>query len=252
MLPGMPDGSWEQRADQLAKQAVAEGRATEWFDRLYAEATAGKVDMPWDRREPAALLREWMTARWPGDRGGSSGRDRASGRGGAGPALVIGCGLGADAEPIAALGFATTAFDISPTAIAQARRRNPGSAVSYRVEDVLALPAEFSRAFDLVIEIHTIQALPRSMRPRVVAAVANTVAPGGTALVIGAAYGTIPDGDAGPPWPIVRSELDGFVDAGLKEVAVEAVGDLSAGSVARWRAEFRRPRTAVGSSAGAE
>ncbi|MCC5670705.1 class I SAM-dependent methyltransferase [Nostoc sp. CHAB 5784] len=38
-------------------------------------------------------------------------------------ALVIGCGLGDDAEAIASLGFEVTAFDISPTAIAWCQER---------------------------------------------------------------------------------------------------------------------------------
>ncbi len=44
-------------------------------------------------------------------------------------AVVIGCGLGADAEYVASLGFDTTSFDISGTAIRLARQRFPGSAV---------------------------------------------------------------------------------------------------------------------------
>jgi SAM-dependent methyltransferase len=48
-------------------------------------------------------------------------------------ALVVGCGLGADAEYLAGLGFATTGFDISEAAIRIAQQRHPGSPVHYLV-----------------------------------------------------------------------------------------------------------------------
>lgn len=68
-------------------------------------------------------------------------------------ALVVGCGLGADAEYIARLGFDTVAFDVAETAIRLARERFPESTVDYVVRDLLDPPAEWLRAFDLVAEI---------------------------------------------------------------------------------------------------
>lgn len=38
-------------------------------------------------------------------------------------AVVIGCGLGDDAEYLASMGYEVTAFDISPTAIAMCHTR---------------------------------------------------------------------------------------------------------------------------------
>jgi protein-L-isoaspartate O-methyltransferase len=45
-------------------------------------------------------------------------------------ALVVGCGLGYDAEFLARLGYAVTGFDVAPTAIERAVRENPGSAAA--------------------------------------------------------------------------------------------------------------------------
>ena len=81
-------------------------------------------------------------------------------------AVVVGAGYGADAEHLAALGYETTAFDISPAAVAAARERYPDSAVDYRVADLLDLPDDLVGAFDLVVEIYTIQALHGSLRER--------------------------------------------------------------------------------------
>ena len=70
-------------------------------------------------------------------------------------ALAVGAGLGFDAEHLAALGSATTAFDVAPTAVAMARERFPGSRLDYCVADLLDLPREWEGAFDLVVEIIT-------------------------------------------------------------------------------------------------
>ena len=103
---------WDLRGDELAREAIARGDSTGWFDALYAEGVDGRVDMPWDRSDPQPLLAEWA------DSIGLDGTGRS--------AVVVGCGLGADAEYLARLGFDTTAFDIAPTAVAEARRRHPG------------------------------------------------------------------------------------------------------------------------------
>jgi len=88
---------------------------TGWFDELYAAAERGERDVPWDRAEPNPRLVEWA-------------RDReVSGEGKS--AVVVGSGLGEDAEYVASLGFDTTAFDVAPTAIRAMERKFPGSRV---------------------------------------------------------------------------------------------------------------------------
>ena len=103
----------EDEEARLAAASLATGDPTGWFDRLYAAGEAGRVPLPWSRREPHPLLTEWAQ------------RHHLAGEGKR--AIVPGCGLGADAEYLAGLGFATTAFDISPTAIRLARHRHPDS-----------------------------------------------------------------------------------------------------------------------------
>ena len=81
---------------------------------------------------------------------------------------MVGCGLGDDAEELARRGYDAAAFDVIEKAIAWCRRRFPDSAVDYRVADVFALPEEWQRAFDLVVEIQTIESLPIADRTRVI------------------------------------------------------------------------------------
>ncbi len=225
MMSGMAD--WEQRADELAAQAIAEGTPTAWFDRLYAAGRRGDVSMPWDRTEPQPVLVEWAKDR------GVSGTGRT--------AVVVGCGLGRDAEFVAGLGYETTAFDVADTPIRIVRERYPESRVHYVVADVLHAPAEWARAFDLVVESYTVQALPVAVRAAATRAVAGLVAPGGSLVVIAFAR---PDGEpprTSPPWPLTRAEVDAFATGGLVPVSV---GRGRADST-RWLAEFRSQRGGI-------
>ena len=209
--------NWEDRAEEYAAEALAEGTPTAWFDRIYAAGRRGEVGVPWDRDEPNPLLVEWAAGR--------SGTGRS--------ALVVGCGLGKDSEFVGGLGYATTAFDVSGTAVAFVRERYPGSPVDYRVADLLDPPAGWSRAFDLVVEIFTVQALPATVREQAVSNVAGFVAPGGTLLAIS---GIREDGDpprVAPPWLLTSADIESCGTGGLSAVEIARVGG-------RWRAEFRR------------
>jgi SAM-dependent methyltransferase len=198
--------------------------ATAWFETLYAEAAAGDRSVPWDRDYPNPLLVEWLASH-PLDAAGKR-------------AVVVGCGLGNDAELIAARGFDTTAFDIAPTALELARDRYPDSPVHYRQADLLDLPADWHQAYDLVIESITVQALPPDLHEQAAAGVASLVGVGGLLVVIsGARVGDeVPDG---PPWPLTGDELGYFAVDGVERAVVETV-PVGDGRI-RWRAEFRRP-----------
>lgn len=214
--------------DRLAAASLAAGDPTGWFEQLYVEAETGDATVPWDRPAPTALLVEWAGLA----DSGSAGSGKC--------AVVVGCGLGRDAEFVAGLGFATTAFDIAETAVRVARERHPGSPVGYRVADLLDLPGEWRHGFDLVVESNNVQALPRSLRQRATAAVGSLVAPGGTLLVLAAAVTEW--GEEGPPWPLTRAEVSAFGVDGLREESVESIPAPDDPLVTRWRAVFRRRR----------
>lgn len=216
--------SAEEDTRRLSAASLAAGDATGWFEQLYARAEAGDAEVPWDRPRATPPLVEWAA------------RDSPDGRGRS--ALVVGCGLGRDAEFVAGLGFATTAFDISATAVRVARARHPGSPVTYVVADLFDPPASWRPGFDLVVESNTVQALPRELRARATAAVRSLVAPGGALLVLGAVADSA--GEDGPPWPLTRAEVDAFAGDGLTAVAVERVLSGDDPAAPRWRAVFRR------------
>jgi len=207
---------------RLSGEALREGDATGWFERLYAEAADGQAVVPWDRQAPHPLLVEWIEQR-PALSGSRT--------------LVVGSGLGDDAAYLAAQGFRVIAFDISRSAIDAARRRFPTSPVDFRVADLLNPPAEWREHFDLVVETNTTQSLPVRLRPTVVLHIGRFVAPGGTLLVLAFARDSDEPLD-GPPWPLTRADIESFAVEGLEIVSVEEIRDLP--ETHRWRAVLSR------------
>lgn len=188
----MSERDWDRRADELAAASLADASPTRWFVELWGEAADDLIDTPWARTAAYPPVVEHVAAEGPG-----AGRR----------AVVVGAGLGADAEHLADAGWATTAFDIAPAAVELARNRHPGSVVDYRVADLLALPPDLVGAFDLVVDVFTIQALPPSVRPEAVAGVRSLLAPGGTLLAVQFVRETgVPPG-ADPPWLLDEAEV---------------------------------------------
>ena len=236
IIPAMlrhTSGGWDEQADRLAAAGLGAGDPTGWFERLYSAAVAGEVPLPWDRRLPHWTLAEWADARGLAGRP-PGGRVRR--------ALVVGCGLGADAAYLAERGFDTTAFDLSVTAVRTARARFADSPATYVQADLLQPPPQWHHAFDLVVEIFTVQALPVELRAPAIANVARMVAPDGTLLVVAAVQEDKAPRPDGPPWPLTRQEVRSFATDGLIVDRVDDLVNPRQPTEHRWRAEFRRPR----------
>ena len=173
------------------------------FEEIYARAGDDLAAVPWASLAPHAALLVWL-----------DGQPEGFGQ----QALVVGCGFGDDAEAVSRRGYRVSAFDIAPTAIERCRERFPDSEVDYRVADLFALPDAWRGAFDLVVEVRTLQSLPLGQRAGAAAAIAGTVGPGGVVWVH-----CLARDDAEPvtarPWPVSRRELTAFVDAGLHELS---------------------------------
>ncbi len=220
----MPDRA---RARELAAEFIQKGDPVGWFEKLYQEAARGEATIPWADLEPNPRLLDFWKA-YPCETAGKR-------------ALVIGSGFGDDAEQLAAWGFKTTGFDVSKTAIEAAKKRFSQSQVEYAIADMFNPPANWLRSFDFVLEIYTVQSFPAEMRPKAIEAISRFVAPGGLLLAIarGRDEGSL-EGQ-GPPWPLMRDELDGFLRAGLKEESFEDYAEPEAPWVRRFRALYRRP-----------
>ena len=220
-------GGGEEQEKREIVRSLAGGDPTGWFERLYRAGAAGESEMPWGRTEPHSLL-----ARWAAGRGLAGTGQRA---------VVVGCGQGADAEYVASLGFQTVGFDIAETAIRLARQRYPDSAVRYRVADLLDPPVEWRRAFDLVVEIITVQALPDPPQRQAIVNVGRLVAPGGTLFVVEWVREEHEKPPEVGPWPLTRAEVEAFATDGLDPVRIDLVPGPAGPADRRWLAEFRRP-----------
>ena len=125
------------KARQLAQEFAQREDATGWFEELYTQAQGNEQAIHWADMEVNPNLVGWL--------------DRRIIQGKGKPALVVGCGLGDDAEELARRGFEVVAFDIAPTAIAWCRKRFPHSPVTYVVADVLEPPSAWRGSFDFVL-----------------------------------------------------------------------------------------------------
>ncbi|MCC6406458.1 MAG: class I SAM-dependent methyltransferase [Planctomycetes bacterium] len=223
-----------QRARELAKEHRSRGDALGWFEKLYVEAQGNAEHVPWADDEPHPLLADWLARERIEAGGGDGGASPALRR-----ALVIGAGLGDDAEGLARAGFAVTAFDLSPTAIEWCRRRFPSSRVDYRVADLFAAPVEWQGAFDLVFECYTLQALPLGVRERAFEPIARFVARGGTLLVVTRGTDAHENVDE-LPLPLTPAELARFEHLGLARTDWLDVVTGEQLPLRRFRAVYRR------------
>lgn len=211
------------RARRLSSDAIEHGEATAWFEPLYAAAHGDPTRVPWADEKVNPWLVEWLDRQNVSPKGES--------------AVVVGCGLGDDAEELSIRGYEVIAFDVSETAITWAQRRFPETSVVYRVADLFALPSSMVGVFDFVFEAYTLQALPETVRSVAVDGVASLLAPGGSLLVV--TRGREPEEHVeGPPWPLSLTELAGFQSAGLLEHTFEEFMD---GSIPRWRIHYLKP-----------
>lgn len=214
------------RARELAREFLGKGDPTGWFERLYREGEEDKSIIPWaDRGANRGLLEFW-----------SAHPESTAGR----KALVVACGLGDDAEQLAAWGFLTTAFDISETAIRMAHKRFPESPVEYAVRNLFHPPTEWNLNFDFVFEANTVQALPATVRSETISNIASFVRPGGHLLVIVRGR-EAHEPERQLPWPLTRAELQEFVRAGLSEQSFEEYFDNEEPPARRFRVLYTRP-----------
>lgn len=175
-----------------------------FFDAVYERAGGDAANVPWADLKPKDRLDGWLA--------GNPGQGRR--------AIDVACGLGDNAEALAAAGWKTTAFDLSARAIGWALDRFPQSPVDYAIADLAALPPHWAGAFDLVNECYTIQSVPGELRTLFSLAIASLVAPGGSLLIYAR---TRPDDapTAGPPWPLSPREAGIFAEMGFRRIAAE-------------------------------
>ncbi len=182
-----------ERLLKLSEAAEADGEPLRWFEELYAGASRDSDEIPWARMEPHYKMVEWI-----------ANNPDVQGR-----VIVVGCGLGDDAEWLSVAGFDVTAFDLSKSSIDWCKERFPQSSVNYCVGDLLEPVDEWLGAYDLVVEIHILQAIPDLIRDTAATNLPKLLNKKGHLLCIGRLLsGRVPD-EPSPPWPLSKVWLEG-------------------------------------------
>ncbi|XZF61022.1 MAG: class I SAM-dependent methyltransferase [Gloeotrichia echinulata DVL01] len=214
------------KARNLAQQYTEAGKPTEWFEILYSQAKGDDTKIPWADMTPNPNLVQWL------DEHNIQGQGKT--------ALIIGCGLGDDAEELYQRGFNVTAFDISPSAIEWCKNRFPHSYINYIVADLLNPPAEWNQAFDFILESYTLQSLPPSLSSQAISLIADFIAPEGILLIICRGR-DIADELGTVPYPLIKDDVMKFVDTGLSLINFEDYLDNHESPPARrFRAVFQK------------
>lgn len=198
---------------------------TGWFDSIYTDAEGDYRAVFWADLEPCPYLLKWLN----NDAVKHAGRK----------AIVVGCGVGDDAEALSETGYEVTAFDISPEAIRLCKNRYPETRVNYLVTDLFACPTEWTESFDLVYECNTIQVLPGKYRIQARDAMVSLLAPQGCILVSCRSRRKGEQEDD-IPLPLDKEEIDGFIRCGLSEESFEAYDDTQDPPVPHFFAVYRK------------
>ncbi|HEC04618.1 MAG TPA: class I SAM-dependent methyltransferase [Thiothrix sp.] len=198
---------------------------TGWFDSIYRDAEGNHSHVFWADLVANPYLLEWLENH-PSEKINKT-------------AIVVGCGVGDDAEALAEAGYKVIGFDISPSAIELCKNRYPDSTVHYLVADLFDYDPSWFQAFDLVFECNTIQVLPGKYRVLAREAIASLVAKGGHLLASCRSRFSGEQEDM-IPLPLDRQEIDRFKDSGLTEKSFLAYDDDQNPPVPHFFATYKR------------
>jgi SAM-dependent methyltransferase len=198
---------------------------TGWFDRIYTDAEGDHSAVFWADLEANPYLLTWL----------KSCTFSHAGR----KAIVVGCGVGDDAEALSEAGYAVTAFDISPEAIRLCKNRYPDTRVSYLVADLFDYPPSWAESFALVYECNTIQVLPGKYRIQARDAMVSLLAPQGD-LLVSCRSRRKGEQEDDIPLPLDKEEINGFIRCGLSEESFEAYDDTQEPPVPHFFASYKK------------
>lgn len=177
------------RLKQMSDAAASTSDPLSWFEELYSSAQGDDYWIPWSDGSPSPLVVEWAIGKPPGR------------------ALVVGCGLGEDAVLLDKIGWDVVAFDLSPTAVEWAKKRHEKTDINWVVADLLNPPDEWVSEFELVLEVHILQAIPENIRHDAASKLPLFVAKGGHLVCIGR-FDEDGDSHEGPPWPLKQEFIE--------------------------------------------
>lgn len=159
------------------------------FEATYADARGDAARVPWADTQPQSALVNWLNAVAPS-------LIRCGSR-----VVVAGCGIGEDARELMRRGYDVTAFDCSSTAVAWARRIDPGNARCYVQADLFRPLPRWRHRHDLAVVVNTLQWISPDQHEAALRSMADLLSNHGHLLVIDeAADDSNARIDDGPPW----------------------------------------------------
>ena len=171
-----------------------------WFEELYCSSRRDRRLIPWDWMEPHPFLVEWTE------------ENQHTGR-----ALVVGSGLGEDAAFLHEIGWKVTAFDVSESAVEWASQLHKGKEIDWLVGDLVQPEQRWKEAFDLVLEVHILQAIPEEIRNSAYRNLSPLLNRNGLLMCIGRLANGLEEQNDAPPWPLSRDFIH-QIGEGLSEV----------------------------------
>ena len=185
------DNDMKLHLQSLLNNAESDGNPLRWFEDLYDSANGDSSQIPWARMEVNPILKDELEREYlePGR------------------ALMVGCGLGDDAIFLEQLGWEVVAFDLSPSCINWCKERFVNSSVIWEVADVTQPPDEWLGEFDLVVEIHILQAIQIEARIEAAKVLPKFLRPNGRIISIGRELTSRVVEISPPPWPLARAWL---------------------------------------------
>lgn len=175
----------------MSEESSREGLYAFWEGRWKSGQT------PWDHGRAAPPWEEFV------EREGAP----------AGEVLIPGAGSGHDVRYFAELGANVTGLDISESAIAAARERNPHPDATYQLGNFLDPEPALHRRFDWVIEHTCLCALNPVHWETYARSVRQVLKPGGYYLAL---FYRNPIDDEGPPFRIEEETIDALFGTGFK------------------------------------
>lgn len=201
---------------------------TGWFDSIYTDAQGDYKAVFWADLKANEYLIDWLKKH----------PDTSKNK----KAIVVGCGVGDDAQALSEFGYEVTAFDISPTAIKLCKDRYPNTKVNFIVADLFDYPKEWFEAFDLVYECNTIQVLPGKYRIQAREAISSLIAKNGHVLVSCRSRNKGEQEDD-IPLPLDKEEINKFVeDDKLIQMSFLAYDDNQTPRVPHFFAIYKKER----------
>jgi ubiquinone/menaquinone biosynthesis C-methylase UbiE len=204
----------------ITRKAYQNKKPLDWFEELYSASISDQVTIPWGNKAPNPHLVSW----WESNKIQEKSKT-----------LVIGCGLGDDAEFLLSKGLNVDAFDLSSTAIHLAKTRFKDSKVNYFQSDLFHLNRNMNKAYDFIFEAYTLQAMPIDFRSKAMPIIANLLKNHASLLVI--CRGRNAEDEINQlPFPLSKLELEKF-NMSLTEKKFE---DFMDGTKRRFRILYQK------------